>query len=158
MAAFAVMFQIIPVLFTEVFAFVTSLSALPVYFMSRVHPRTGVMVFFVSAALVMTISIHEGLFFLVVNGPVGLSLGIFHRFTKTKTTAALAASGILTVSLSIVNYALNVPVFSPGLRTSTGLGILILFLFSVVYCSLYINVADLFFRKVNRLADFDKIR
>lgn len=79
-----VLFQIIPVILSELFVFATMVSALPIYIISRINPQTGVIAYSAAAVLIFSVSTHEALFFLCTNGPVGLSLGIFNHYTKKR--------------------------------------------------------------------------
>lgn len=136
-AAIAALFQLMPVFLSEAFLFLTIFSAIPIYIVSKMDPKAGIISYFVASIIVMTLSIHEGLFFLCTNGIVGLSLGIYSFYTERKMVIWLLSSFTLASSLSIMNYGIGIPIFGtiiPGPLASQ-IGI-ILFL-SLIYIILY---------------------
>lgn len=136
-AAIAALFQLMPVFLSEAFVFLTIFSAIPIYIVSKMDPKAGIISYFVASIIAMTLSIHEGLFFLCTNGIVGLSLGIYSFYTERKMVIWLLSSFTLASSLSIMNYGIGIPIFGtiiPGPLASQ-IGI-ILFL-SLIYIILY---------------------
>jgi len=148
----AVIFQITPVIFSEIVVFLTVLSALPVYVMTRVGSRAGAIVLAAVFILTMLFSVHEALFFICTNGPVGFGIGICHGRNLTAPLTALLTGLLLTLALSFMNYIIGIPVFGTDLPGQTIIQILIIFSFSVVYSFFYSYIASLTFRFINRFS------
>lgn len=136
-AAIAALFQLIPVVFSEVLVFLTIFSAVPIYIVSRINPKTGFLSYLVASMIVMILSVHEGVFFLCTNGIVGISLGIFSYYTRSKATIWILSSIALTITLSIMNYGIGIPVFGMKIPGGIIIQILIIFLVSVTYNIFY---------------------
>lgn len=148
MAAIAVIFQTLPILLSEVFIFLTVLSAVPIYIASRVKPVAGVLSFLVAAILMIFISTHEALFFICTNGIVGMSLGICRYIKLKKAIILLICPLALTISLSIMNYGIGIPVFGSKIPGAFLVQLLILFLFSLVYILIYLLFADFLYKRL----------
>ena len=146
LAVIAAFFQVMPVLFSEVFIFVTIFSAVPIYIVSRINPKAGVLSYFVAGMLVMLISTHEALFFLCTNGIIGTSLGVCRYYTNRKTTIFIISSLALTITLSIMNYGIGIPVFSTKIPGGIMIQLFIIFLISSVYNIIYYYFSDSIFK------------
>lgn len=147
-AATAALFQLTPIFFSEFFIFLTIFSAIPIYIVSRIDSKAGILSYFVASMIVMTLSVHEGLFFLCTNGIIGLSLGICSNYTKKKAIIWLFSSIMLTITLSIINYGIGIPVFGiqvPGVMT---VQIGIIFLVSVVCNVFYYYITSFVFKNL----------
>jgi len=132
-AAIAALLQLTPVFLSEMVLFLTIFSAVPIYIVSRINPKAVVLSYFVASMIVMLLSVHEGLFFLCTNGIIGLSLGICSYYTKMKGITWLISSLILTITLSILNYGIGIPVFGSTIPGIMIIQIGILFYFSFIY-------------------------
>jgi len=82
----SITFQLIPVIFGELFVLVTIFSTLPIFIITRLNPKTGGVAFVVTAILVLSFNSHEGLFFIFTNGPVGLALGTLNYYSDMKSS------------------------------------------------------------------------
>ena len=141
LAVIAALFQSVPVLFSEIFVLVTVFSAIPIYIVSRINPKAGILSYFVASIIVMLISTHEGLFFLCTNGIIGVSLGICNYYTKRKINIWFISSIILTAALSVMNYGIGIPVFAT--KIPGGLLIQLIYCF---YSQLYIILFTIIFQ------------
>ena len=144
-AVIAALFQLIPTFFSEIFVFITIFSAVPIYIVSRINPKAGVLSYIVSSMIIMILSVHEGLFFLCTNGIVGISLGICSYYIRSKAITWFLSSFILTITLSIMNYGIGIPVFGgdiPGVMINQ---IAIIFFFSIIYNILYFYFSSFIF-------------
>lgn len=137
LAAIAAIFQLIPVFLTEGLVFLTILSAIPIYLISIINPKVGLLSYIITGILVMIFSIHEGLFFLCTNGVVGMSLGISSYYTKKKLIIWAISSITLTISLSIMNYGIGIPIFGFKIPGGIPIQVVILFVFSLIYNIIY---------------------
>ena len=98
----AVIFQLVPVFFSEAFILVTILGAFPIYLTAKLDPKTGVIAYITAAILITFFSSHEGLFFMCTNGIVGLSLGISHYYTNKKIIIISISAISLTFALASI--------------------------------------------------------
>ncbi|MCB2288524.1 hypothetical protein LGK97_01935 [Clostridium sp. CS001] len=149
-AVLAALFQALPVLFSEVFVFLTIFSAVPIYIVSRINPKAGVLSYFVASMLVMLLSIHEGLFFLCTNGIIGLSLGMCSYYTKIKPIIWFLSSLVLTITLSIMNYGIGIPVLGGKIPGAIIIQIAILFLISAIYNIFYYYFSNFIFNLLKK--------
>lgn len=136
-AALAAIFQLIPFFLTEILIFLTIFSSLPIYIVSRINPKVGVLTYIVASFIIMILSIHEGLFFLCTNGIIGISLGICQHYKTIKSITWLICSIVLTITLSIMNYGIGVPVFGSELPGTIIIQLGIIFLVSIFYNIFY---------------------
>ncbi|MBH1941860.1 hypothetical protein I5677_13235 [Mobilitalea sibirica] len=147
MAALAAIIQSLPALLTEAVIFITIFSSIPIYIIARIKPTVGVLSYLVAAFLVMLISLHEALFFLFSNGVVGLSLGSCSYFMIRKLLLAVLSALMLTLSLCIINYGIGIMVFGSELPGALIVQIIIIFVFSCIYVSVYHIFADFIYRR-----------
>jgi hypothetical protein len=147
----AVLFQLTPVFLTELFVPITMLSALPIYLITRLNPKYGAVALIATALVTSLVSVHEGMFFLFTNGPVGFSLGICSHYIKNLTAITLIASIILTISLSAMTFIIGIPVFGARISSSFVFELAIIFTFSNVYSFLYLKLSNYMFRYLIRL-------
>jgi hypothetical protein len=150
-AAIAALLQLVPVFFSEIFIFLTIFSTVPIYIVSRINPKAGVLSYFVAGMLIMFLSTHEGLFFLCTNGIIGVSLGICGYYRKKKTITWLISSAVLTATLSIMNYGIGIPVFGSNIPGAIIIQIIIIFLFSILYNIIYYYFSNLIFNLLKEL-------
>lgn len=151
LACLAALFQCVPALFSEALVLVTIFSALPIYIIAKISPKVGVAGYVTAAILIMFLSVHESLFFLCTNGMVGLSLGICHHHTNKKLFICAASSAALTITLSIMNFVIGIPVFGVKIPCSIYMQLGILLLFSCVYITVYFFMANFFFKIISKV-------
>jgi len=149
-AVIAALIQLVPILLSEIFVFFTIFSAVPIYIVSRINPKAGVLSYFVASMIVMLLSTHEGLFFLCTNGIVGISLGIGCYYTKMKAITWFLSSLVLTITLSIMNYGIGIPVFGSKIPGVMIIQIAIIFLFSAIYNIFYYYFLSYIFNLLKR--------
>ena len=152
-ATIAALFQLTPIFFSELFIFITIFSAIPIYVVSRINYKAGILSYFVASMIVMTLSVHEGLFFLCTNGIVGLSLGICSNYTKRKIIIWFVSALMLTASLSIMNYGIGIPVFGAKIPGAMAVQIGIIFLVSMVYNIFYYYITSFVFKNIQEHMD-----
>lgn len=146
----AVVFQIIPVLFSEIFVFVTMLSALPIYMIAKMNPKIGVAGYITAAILITLFSVHEGMFFLCTNGVVGLALGGTHYYTNKRSIIFSISAILLTLALSMMTFIIGIPVFGFVINANIFIQVCILLIFSLVYSIFYFYVSNLVFKIINK--------
>lgn len=147
----SVLFQVFPVVFTEFFVIVTMLASLPVYIASRIRPSLGITVFVASGILIWFISPHEGIFFLFANGPTGLLLGVGNYYIKQTHLIPVITALITTITLSLVNYLIGIPVFGLEFKISGWLFIICLYVFLLIYNYLYLFFLKYIFNHLTKV-------
>ncbi|MEW8995565.1 hypothetical protein [Clostridium sp.] len=150
LAVMAALFQLIPILLSEAFIFLTIFSAVPIYIVSRINPKAGILSYFVASMIIMILSVHEGLFFLCTNGIVGISLGICSFYTKGKAITWAISSLILTITLSIMNYGIGIPVFGSKIPGALVIQIAIIFIVSAIYNIFYYYFSSFIFKLLEK--------
>lgn len=150
LAGFAVIFQIIPVIFTEVLVILTIFSALPIYIISRANPKYGFISYIVSGLMILLFSYHESMIFVFTNGIVGLALGTCSYYTNRISSISLISSLLLTLSLIILNYIVGIPVFGGKIPGNMAIQFIIIILFSLLYCTIYLYFSKFMFKKLNK--------
>lgn len=98
----------------------------------------------------MLISVHEALFFICTNGPVGLSLGLCNHYTDRKIIISLISGIILTLTLSIMNFIIGIPVFGISLSSNFLVQFSFILVFSLTYTSIYLQIANTIFNIIER--------
>ena len=146
LAVIAAFFQVVPVLFSEVVIFITIFSAVPIYIVSRINPKAGILSYLVAGMLIVIISTHEGLFFLCTNGVIGVSLGICRYYTNRKTIIYIISSLALTITLSIMNYGIGIPILGTKIPGGMIIQLVILFFISLICNIIYYYFSDYIFR------------
>lgn len=152
---FAILFQIFPVLFSELFMFITVFSTIPIYIISRLKPRLGIGALIISGVVILFFSINQGLFFFFVHGSIGISLGVGGYYFNSKSIVTGASGLFLASTLSILNFGLNLSIFGSGIPGSTIIQIIIIIAFSLVYSFMYLNLLDYSFEIFNSLFNVD---
>jgi hypothetical protein len=141
-AGLTVLFQTIPVFLSEIFVIATIFSVLPVYIMARLNPVYGISTFITAAFIIFAISPHEGIFFLLTNGIIGLALGICRHYTNYSLLQIAVSSLSLATALIISSMALGINAFGFEITDTIGLEALVLTVFSFIYCTLYMKFAN----------------
>ncbi|MDR7871187.1 MAG: hypothetical protein RIN55_10025 [Tissierellaceae bacterium] len=141
-AVIAALFQLMPFFFSEFFVFLTIFSAIPIYIVSRINPKSGVLSYFTACLLIITLSVHEGIFFLSTNGIIGLTLGICSYYMKRRVTIWTVGSIVLATTLIIMNYCIEIPILGIELPGSMIIQMGIIFTISIVSNILYYYFSD----------------
>lgn len=147
--------QLLPVSFGEVFVIASIFSAIPIYILSRLNPRVGLFGYIISGILIFLFNSHEGLFFLFTNGIVGFSLGAFNYRFKSRILVSLFSGIVLTLSLSVVNFIVGIPVLGTNLPGNLFTQISFLIFFSIVYCFIYLLFASFIYNYLKRRYPFN---
>jgi hypothetical protein len=131
------------------------LSAIPIYIASRINPAAGIMSYLVAAILISFVSTHEAVFFLCTNGAVGVSLGSCRYFKLKLPFVIIISSCILTITLSVMNFGIGIPVFGTQIPGAFIVQLLILLLFSSVYNLIYLLFNDFIFNRLKKMGIFE---
>lgn len=146
--------QLLPTTFGEIFIIATILSAIPIYILSRISPKVGLIGYIIAGICIFFFNVHEGLFFLFTNGLVGVSLGTFNYILESKLLISLFSGIVLTLSLSIVNFIIGIPVLGINLPGKLLTQISILMVFSIVYCFVYLYLANFIYNFLKKRYPF----
>lgn len=147
--------QLLPTSFGEIFIIVTIFSAIPLYILSRLNPKSGLLGYIIACILIFFFNAHEGMFFLFTNGVVGFSLGTFNNMLKSKFLISLFSGIALTLSLILVNFIIGIPVLGVNLPGNLLIQIIILMFFSLVYCFIYLLLANFIYNYLKRCYPFE---
>ena len=150
MACIAALIQITPLFLSEAFVILTMFSAIPIYIICKINPKIGVVSTIVSFLIINLLSTHEALFFICSNGPIGTALGYCSYFTSNKKIIIFVSSVILSITISIMNFIIGIPVFGTPLPGTIITQILILLIFSLVYSLIYLYLCEFIFRKIKK--------
>lgn len=153
--AIAAIFQLIPVFFSELFFFLTLISTLPIYLITRKNYKVGIASYITTSFLILLFSNHEAIVFVFTNGLVGLSLGYYDSILKHKLTTSLLTGIQLFFSLCVVNFFIGIPIFVVSFKASVFL-ILGIFVFSIIYVFIYYNFIYYLIHKIKLLKDYLK--
>lgn len=147
--------QLIPASFGEIFVIVTIFSAIPIYILSRLNPKVGLLGYIIAGILIFFFNAHEGLFFLFTNGVVGFSLGAFNYMLKSRFLISLSSGIVLTLSLTLVNFIIGIPVLGVNLPGNLLIQVSIIMFFSLIYCSIYLFLANFIYNYLKRCYPFN---
>jgi hypothetical protein len=150
MAVFSAFFQIIPVIFSELFTIATIFSTLPVYIVSRISPKTGVSTFAAASLLIFALSPHESLFFIFTNGIMGLCLGLCRYYSLTRIISVIVNSLALLITLNILITVFGINAFGTDIPLSFWVLSAAIFIFSLLYSLLYLLFAEFIYVRVKR--------
>lgn len=148
MAAVATIIQGIPAFLSESFALLTLASAIPVYTAARSNPLSGAISYVATVLLLLFVDPGESLNFLLTNGVVGISQGLTSNFKLKKIPALAASSAALTVTSSIMNFGIGVPVLGVTLPGNAVIQLLATLVISAGYNFGYQMAADFIYQKL----------
>lgn len=144
------LFQLLPVVFSEVFVFATIFSGVPIYSIAKLKVKVGIAAYIGTAIIIMLVSLHEGMFFLCTNGVIGLSLGICHNRTNKKLIIHSISGIVLAFALCIMNFIIAIPVFGFKLPVSHLIEMSIIMVFSFLYSIVYFFIIGLLVKLLNK--------
>lgn len=147
--------QLIPASFGEIFVIVTIFSAIPIYILSRLNLKVGLLGYIIAGILIFFFNAHESLFFLFTNGVVGFSLGAFNYMLKSRFLISLSSGIVLTLSLTLVNFIIGIPVLGVNLPGNLLIQVSIIMFFSLIYCSIYLFLANFIYNYLKRCYPFN---
>lgn len=137
----------IPVICSDKFGFLTILSILPMYIISRKSPSLGLLSYISVFLLITLVSKYEGTRFLFINGLLGIFLGMLSHYLNKKILISLLMGIILYIS---INGMINTNNFS--LLGSVYLNKVIfqyaIILFSLVFSFSTLMICDYLYRKI----------
>jgi hypothetical protein len=150
MACTAALIQTVPVFLSEAFVLVTIFSAVPIFLISLIHPKTGLAVVLASFLLIVAFSAHEALLFLFTNGPAGFTLGCCSHYTGRVLLIVCVSAVVLSGCLGILNYLIGISVFGVAMPGTLAVQLLIIFVFSFSYSFLFYRLCRAVLKRINK--------
>lgn len=144
------LFQAIPLAFSGGLAVLSILCAVPIYIMAKISSRGGLVIYIVVAFLLMLLNLHICVLFLLTNGALGYTLGIWSNYYRDKLCPALISGIVLTITLSVLSFVLGLPINFIEITNIVFLQIIFYFLIATVYSIVYLNLAQLIYKLLNR--------
>ena len=142
----AVVMQLVPAFMSELFVVATILSSLPIFIISIINPKFGILSYLSAAILISIISIHEGMMFVFTNGLIGAVLGISGFYLKDHFRPIIVSGLFMFTSLVTLNYVIGISIFGSNIPGPILVQIMILLTFSLIYCALYNRFAHFIYK------------
>lgn len=137
----ALLLQVVPGMLAWPFAFISFLSGLPIYVISRLNLRLGFGAYVTVGTAAAVFSMPEGILFLSVSGIAGLSLGLLSKIVESKTLISAFTAVLITMMLFLLNYGLGIHIFDYTILKSPALQAVSLVFFLFPCCFAYLNAA-----------------
>jgi len=117
--------------------YMTLFSIIPIYIISRNDPSIGILAYICAFMIIFLLDYYEGLIFILLNGLLGIFLGMLSHYINKKLLISVITSIILFISINgimiITNYT---NIYIQGLNV-------LLFQFSVFIISIIISMTSL---------------
>ena len=117
--------------------YMTLFSIIPIYIISRNDPSIGILAYIGAFMIIFLLDYYEGLIFILLNGLLGIFLGMLSHYINKKLLISIITSIILFISINgimiITNYT---NIYIQGLNV-------LLFQFSVFIISIIISLTSL---------------
>lgn len=155
LSIFAVLFQLVPMQFSNGLIVITLLSTLPIFIISRINSRIGLVAYFCAGIVILLIDPNSGIIFLLTNGILGYTLGIWYDHFYRKKYVLLLCGIVLTITLCVLNFTIGIPFLSADFSLYLVFQILILFVITIIYILLYMNFAQFVFKTLNKYCYLD---
>jgi hypothetical protein len=133
----AVLFQSAPVFLPAIGLALSPLSTLPIAIAAVSNISLGFTAFFSSALILSIVSVQETIILLFTTGLLGMVMGSL-LYRKGIIISILFSSITLSLGIIFLTYIVGIPAFADlASSISTPLTLLIFFLFSLVYTSIW---------------------
>jgi hypothetical protein len=146
----SVILQLAPIYFSGLGLLLSPLSSLPVIFAALNSVVCGSFSYLCTGLIILIISPHESVIFLLTTGLFGLVLGI--NYNKKFITAVIMSGSVLFSGINILIYFIGVAAFGDAL-TDIPLHIaeIIILIFSFIYSVIWMVILKIIFRRINFL-------
>ena len=88
--------------------YITLFSIIPIYIISRNNPSIGILAYICSFIIIFLFDYYEGLIFILLNGLLGIFLGMLSHYINKKLLISIITSVVLFISINgimiITNY------------------------------------------------------
>ncbi|TCL58312.1 hypothetical protein EDC14_10425 [Hydrogenispora ethanolica] len=142
----AVILQWLPGLLGAEFALVTVLSALPIFILTRARPLLGPFGYWAAGLLLFAVNPQQSAFFILVNGPLGVLLGLGPLYSGNDRLVALITGLVVTFNMAIIMFGMNVHYFGIWLPGPFPVQLAVLTLASFLFCYAYLSLGNLVLR------------
>ncbi len=137
----------IPIICSEKLAFITILSIIPIYIISRKSPSIGLISYILTFLLIAISNQTEGIRFLFINGLLGLFLGMFSYYIRKKVLMSLLMGGILYISINGMCNIVNINTIN-DFCLNTLMIQFIAILLCVLYSLITLIICDYLYKKI----------
>jgi hypothetical protein len=146
----SVILQLAPIYFPGLGLILSPLSSLPVIFAALYSVICGSFVYLCTGFIILIISPHESVIFLLTTGVFGLALGI--NYNKNCITAVIISGSVLFSGINILTYLIGIAAFGDAL---TGVSLykteIIIFIFSFIYSVIWMIILKFIIRRIDFL-------
>ena len=117
--------------------YITLFSIIPIYIISRNDPSIGTLAYIGAFMIIFLLDYYEGLIFILLNGLLGIFLGMLSHYINKKLLISIITSIILFISINgIMIITKYTNIYIQGLNV-------LLFQFSVFIISIIISLTSL---------------
>ncbi len=117
--------------------YITLFSIIPIYIISRNDPSIGILAYIGAFMIIFLLDYYEGLIFILLNGLLGIFLGMLSHYINKKLLISIITSIILFISINgIMIITKYTNIYIQGLNV-------LLFQFSVFIISIIISLTSL---------------
>lgn len=146
----SVLLQLAPLYFPGLGLMLSPLGSLPVIFAALYSVTCGSFTYLCTGLIILVISPHESVIFLLTTGILGLALGI--NYNKNFITAVIISGLTLFSGINILTYFIGIAAFGDAL---TGIPLyieeIIIFIFSLIYSTLWMVLLKFIIGRINSL-------
>nr|WP_093062287.1 hypothetical protein [Psychrobacillus sp. OK028] len=129
--------------------FVSPFATLPILIGAMFSLQMGVISYFLTSLLLFILSPSELVIFPFTTGLLGIGIGVAFSFFKKRFSIIFIGSVLLTIGIISLLYVFHFPVLGPSVSDSPSfMTVGGIFMFSLLYNWLWVEVALFFFRKL----------
>lgn len=139
----AIVLQVLPGLLSTQAVLLTVLSALPIFIITRIQPILGPLAYWLAGLLLFVVAPQQSVFFILVNGPLGVLLGIGPLYSGDNRLISLITGMVVAINVGIILFGFQVQIFGAWLMGPLALQMAILALISFLFCYAYLRLANL---------------
>ena len=149
MASLAAILQADGGLLPGIGMFLSPFTTFPILLCTLISIRSGILTYTVTIFLLLFMEPSELFIFPFTTGLLGFGLGWTFQILYKRLDIILINGLLLFVGICIPLYILDFPVFGPAVASSfDGLILIIIFVFSLLYSWLWLELGSLFLRRI----------
>lgn len=134
--------------------FISPFTSLPMIIATMMGVRYGLFTYMLTISLLVIIEPTELFIFPFTTGLLGLGIGIGFILFKHRLPILICNGILLTIGILIPLSLLQFPVFGPLIEGAISIKIVLsIFIFSLIYCLIWIEFSLIIIRKLSRLLD-----
>lgn len=151
--ALSVLFQSAPLWLPVAGHALSPLATFPVAAAAFLSPACGVLSFLCISGILLFVSVHETLIFILSTGLLGIALGLLRKTSFALRTCI--AGTALFGGMNILFFVLGVNLFGPLTQSLSGFIGVFFFIFSMLYAGFWSGVLQLVMRRAARRMRFE---